>query len=417
MNPAANPKLNETQLLWVLSAIQFTNVLDFLIMMPLGPQYMRVFGIGPGQFGLMVSAYAISASISGVVAGLFLDRFDRKSALLILYFGFAVGTFLCAIANTYPLLTAARVVAGAFGGVCGATILAIVGDVVPEVRRGAAMGMVMSAFSLASIAGVPAGLFLANHFSWHAPFYLLAGVSIIILFGACRVLPSLRTHVQLSVTHRPLLQMRALLTESNHIRAFVLMFLLTSAGFFVIPYIAAYMVKNVGLAETQLPFIYFFGGLFTIFSMNIIGKMADRYGKLKIYAVMALISTVPTLAVTRLGHTSVTIAVTVTTLLMIFQSGRFVPAMAIIVSSVQHRYRGGFMSLNSSVQQMASGAATFLSGLILGESQPNGPMVHFGIAGIISAVLAVVGIFVACTIKPATHPDPEIPVTVVPGAD
>src|SRR3954468_6493689 len=152
--------LDERLLLFVLAAIQFTAVVDFLIILPLGPQYMRVFVIAPAQFGVIVSSYAISAGISGIAACFFLDRFDRKRALLGLYLGFTLGTLFCALAPTYHLLVAARAVAGAFGGVVGALILAIVGDVVPENRRGAAMGMVMSSFSVAMICGVPVGLWL-----------------------------------------------------------------------------------------------------------------------------------------------------------------------------------------------------------------------------------------------------------------
>src|SRR3954463_6522451 len=178
MSDTTTPKpIHEGWLLAVLAAIQFTAVLDFIIIMPLGPQYMRVFSISPGQFGLIVSAYAISAGISGIAAGFFLDRFDRKRALLGLYAGFAVGTLFCALAQTYHLLVAARALAGAFGGVTGALLLAIVGDVIPEHRRGAAMGMVMSAFSIANICGVPLGLMLASGFNWHVPFFALAAIS------------------------------------------------------------------------------------------------------------------------------------------------------------------------------------------------------------------------------------------------
>src|ERR1043166_9466275 len=187
--------MNERLLLFVLAAIQFTTVVDFLIIMPLGPQYMRVFAITPGQFGLIVSAYAISAGICGIASGFFLDRFDRKRALMALYAGFTLGTLFCALAPTYQLLVAARVVAGAFGGVAGALILAIVGDVVPEERRGTAMGLVMSSFSVASICGVPLGLLLASTLTWHVPFFALTGLCLIVWFAAFRVMPSLTGHL------------------------------------------------------------------------------------------------------------------------------------------------------------------------------------------------------------------------------
>src|SRR3954454_8516755 len=209
--PNATKAINERLLLFVLAAIQFTTVVDFLIIMPLGPQYMRVFAINPGQFGLIVSAYAVSAGICGIAASFFLDRFDRKLALLSLYSGFTIGTLFCALAPTYPLLVAARVVAGAFGGVAGALILAIVGDVVPEERRGAAMGLVMSSFSVASVCGVPLGLLLASRLNWHVPFFALSVLCLVVFISAALVMPSLKSHLVHAQDQHPAARMLAVL--------------------------------------------------------------------------------------------------------------------------------------------------------------------------------------------------------------
>src|SRR5438034_2808488 len=213
--------LNERLLLLSLAAIHFTTIVDFIIIMPLGPQYMRVFSISPGQFGLIVSSYAISAGISGLAAGFFLDRFDRKRALLSLYTGFTVGTLFCALAQTYHLLVAARALAGAFGGVTGALILAIVGDVIPEHRRGAAMGLVMSAFSIANICGVPLGLMLASSFNWHVPFFALAGLSVVILVILLGVMPALLSHMAHLRDEPPATRMLAILSGPSHQKAVV----------------------------------------------------------------------------------------------------------------------------------------------------------------------------------------------------
>jgi len=400
-------KLDERLLLFVLAAIQFTAVVDFLIILPLGPQYMRVFSISPAHFGVIVSSYAISAGISGIAAGFFLDRFDRKRALLGLYLGFTVGTLFCALAPTYHLLVAARAVAGAFGGVVGALILAIVGDVIPEARRGAAMGLVMSSFSVASICGVPIGLVLASHINWHVPFFVLAGLSLLVLGAAAWVMPSLRGHLARVRDEHPVARTLAVLSRPDHQMAFLFMFLLTFTGFVVFPNIANYMVMNVGLTEKQLPLIYLFGGLCTVFSMNWIGRWADRSDKLRVFVLMSLSATIPLVAITNLPRVHLLIAVGTSTLLWICMSGRMVPAMSMMTASIEAQYRGGFMSINSSVQQFAAGLAAYLSGQIMAQT-PSGELTHFPAIGALSVVCALTCIYLARYLK-----SPEQPATTV----
>jgi predicted MFS family arabinose efflux permease len=391
-------EINEPLLLLVLAAIQFTAIVDFLIILPLGPQYMRVFSITPGQFGVIVSAYAISAGISGVATGFVLDRFDRKRALLVLYLGFTIGTLFCALAPTYHLLVAGRIVAGAFGGVAGALILAIIGDVVPEERRGAAMGLVMSSFSVASICGVPLGLLLATSLNWHLPFFVLAGLSFVILGASARVLPRLRGHLHHSRNQHPVARMLAVLGHTDHQMAFLFMALLSFTGFIVFPNVANYMVLNVGLTEKQLPLIYLAGGLSTVFSMNWIGRWADRAGKLRVFTLMSLAATIPILALTNLPRVSLVAAVSTSTLLMVCMSGRMVPAMALMTAAIEPQYRGGFMSINSSVQQFACGVAAYLSGQILTQT-PTGELAHFPSLGLASIVCAFACIYLARFLK------------------
>ncbi len=391
---------NERWVLLLLAAIQFTTNLDFLIILPLGPQYMRVMHITPLQFDAIVAAYAIAAGLSGIAAGFFLDRFDRKNALLTLFFGFALGTLLCALAPTYHLLLAARAIAGAFGGVTGAVILAIVGDVIPENRRGAAMGLVMSAFSVASIFGVPLGLALASYFTWHVPFYVIAGLCLPILLAVYRFVPALRRHLDHPQDQHPFARMWSVLIEPSHQMAFLFMAVLTFAGFTIFPTLATYMVYNVGLTEKQLPFIYLTGGLCTLFSMNLIGRWADRSGKRHVFTLMSFAALVPVLILTNLPHVPLVAALAVSTLLMICMSGRFVPAMAMMTATVESRYRGGFMSVNSSVQQFSCGLAAWISGTFIGQG-PHQEITHYPVAGAVSAMCVLACIWLARYLRPA----------------
>jgi predicted MFS family arabinose efflux permease len=319
---------------------------------------------------------------------------DRKQALLGLYSGFTLGTLFCALAPTYHLLVAARVIAGAFGGVGGALILAIVGDVVPEERRGAAMGLVMSAFSVASICGVPLGLFLASHFDWHVPFFALAGLSTVVLGVAAWVIPSLRGHLAEAGDQDTRGRILVMLRRPNHRIAFLFTGVLTCAGFVIFPYISNYMVANVGLTEKQLPLIYLFGGLCTIFSMNWIGRWADRAGKRRVFTLVSLSTAVPILTLTNLPRVPVVAAIATSTLFMVCMSGRMVPAMALLTASIESRHRGGFMSLNSSVQQFAAGLAAYASGHIMDQA-PNGEITRFSVIGGLSVACAFTCIYLA----------------------
>lgn len=393
------PEKEEKFLLYVLAAIQFTHILDFMIVMPLGPRLMGIFAITPAQFGFIVSTYTFSAGLFGLIAAWFLDRFDRKRALLWLYGGFAVGTFLCAVAPDYHLLVAARFLAGGFGGISGATILAVVGDAIPPQRRGAAMGTLFSAFSLASIAGVPAGLFLANRLGWHAPFFLLAGLSGVILALAARALPPVRDHLARG-KQSPWGEMRIVMGRGNHWLAFAMTAAMTMAGFLVIPYLSPSLVANVGLTNEQLPLIYLCGGAVTFFSMRWLGRLSDRMGLLRVFAAVSLLAMAPILAITHLPRAPVWAALIATTCFMVLTSGRFIPGMAMITNSVEGRYRGGFMSLNSAVQQFASGAASLIAGAVIVEGA-GGRLEHYGTVGWIGAGCVVASIALAARLKPA----------------
>jgi len=295
-----DPALRERSVLLVLLGVQFTHLMDFMVLMPLGPQFMRIWQISTTEFAVLVSAYTLSAAIASLVCGLYLDRFDRKHALLFLYGGFTVSTVLCAAATDFAWLLAARTVSGAFGGVAAAAVYSIVGDVVPDARRGTAMGIVMTAFPISAVAGVPLGLTLANMFDWRAPFIFLGVVSSLVLVAATSLLPKMETHVTQARSRHPLRQAQKVMSDRNHLRALTLTAVMIFGGFSVIPFIAPYMVGNVGLSETDLPWLYFFGGVATFFTSRLWGRMSDRHGKQRMFTIISCASIIPLLACTNL---------------------------------------------------------------------------------------------------------------------
>jgi predicted MFS family arabinose efflux permease len=387
----------------MLAAVQFTVAVDFVIMMPLGPQLMRIFGIDTPAFNVAVSAYAGAAGVSGLGAAFFLDRFDRKTALLIIYAGFAVGTLLCALAPTYETLVFARALAGLFGGIVGGISLAMVGDLVPDARRASAVGTVMSAFSVAQVAGVPLGLYFADKLGWHVPFLLLAALSGIIWIAAVVRLPKVRAHLPASRSETPLRRFLGILANPNHLRALALMSVITFGGFMIIPDLANYLISNVQLTSGELPWVYLIGGGATLFTMNGVGRLADRFGRMRIFTIMMFCSIVAAFLSTHLPVVPAALAVTVSTFFMISMTGRFVPAMAIITSSVESEHRGGFMSVNSAVAQFSAALAATMAGWLIHDG-PDHRLVGFGKVAWIYIGWAIIALRLASGIRVAAAP-------------
>lgn len=370
----------ELLLLLTLAAMQFTNILDFMIMLPLGPQFMRIFALDPQRFGFLVSAYTFAAAASGFIAAFWIDRIGRKRALLGLYAGFVVATALCGLAPNYVMLLLARIVAGIFGGVIGALVLTIVADVVPYARRARGTALVAAAFSLSAVLGVPLGLWFATHFSWRAPFLALAALSFAIGVIAWRLLPSLDHHLRSQQPGNPAAQLRAIFGVPNHLRALAFILALMLSVFLVVPFIAPYNVSNVGVLEAELPYLYFAGGLTALFTAQVIGRLADRYGKQRVFTILGFASIVPLLVMTHLPRVGLTYAMLVMVLFFVLVPGRFGPAMALMTGSVAPRLRGSFMSFAGSVQQLGAGLASLAAGLIVGRGG-DGSLTRFGWAG------------------------------------
>lgn len=405
----AAQKRRELMLVLMLAAVQFTSIVDFMVVMPLGPQLQRVLGLDEAQFGRVVAAYTVAAGLAGFAASFVLDRFGRKSAFLTLYAGFLLGTLLCGLAWSYPTLVAARLATGAFGGILGGLALAIVGDVVPESRRGWATGMLMTAFAVASVVGVPVGLALGHRYGWQAPFLVLAALGTPILFVAMRVLPPLREHIRRVAPVSLARRTAEMFGHANHLRAFALTVAVMFGGFTVIPYISVYLVRNAGISEDQLAWIFVSGGLLTLFGAPLVGRAADHFGKLPIFRVMASASMVLLIAVTNLPPVSIAVAAAVFGLLMLCNAGRMVPALAMITASVEPSKRGGFMSANAAVQHLAAGVAADIAGArILGKAA-DGSLLHFDRVGYFAAACTLVSLWLAGRLRPAkaTRPAAE----------
>ena len=388
----------ETVTLLALGAVQFTHILDFMIMMPLGTQLMRAFQITPAQFTHLVACYGLAAAVSGFAGGFFMDRFDRKRALLVLYAGFALATLACGLAPTHHWLLVARLAAGAFGGLAGSMVTAMVGDIIPPARRGRAMSVVMSAFPVASVLGVPAGLVLAGHYGWHAPFFMLAGCAAVNLLAGSLALPHLRTAVH---GHDPRRQMREILTHGIHLRAFAVGAVLVMSGGVLIPFIAPSFIANVGLDEKiQLPLAYAVGGVAAFFSMPLVGRLSDRVDRLHLLAWISAAAIVTVLWITRLGPSSLAVPATAMALFMVTMSGRFAPAMTMVTNAVAARYRGGFMSVNAALQQAASGLANVLAGVFV-TAGPDGHLAGLPLLGWVSIGFFVLTVLLAFELRAA----------------
>ncbi|MCF8149527.1 MAG: MFS transporter [Burkholderiaceae bacterium] len=360
----------ERALLITLAGIQFVHILDFMIMMPLGPILMRELGVGTHEFGLLVSAYTFTAAFTGVLAAMFVDRFERKRMLLTMFGLFIVATLACGLAPSYGTLLLARCLAGGFGGVLGSMVQTMVGDLIPFERRGRASGTIMSAFSLSTVAGVPLSLYLANYFGWRFPFIFIAVLSCGFLLLGWKMLPALRGHLPSAIIseserEHPLAAMLAVVRDANHLKALVFMALIMFSGFTVIPYITIYVTANVGIRQEDIPLIYFVGGATTFFTARLIGRIADARGKIWTYRVMALCSIVPLFVQTHLVPVPLWLMIVCSTAFFVFVSGRMVPAMAIVTSAVQSRLRGTFLSMNGAVQQLASGIASYAGGAMI----------------------------------------------------
>ena len=401
MTTHLTPK-RERWLLLTLASIQFTSVLDFMIMMPLGPHLTALFGISAGEFGFLVSAYTFAAGLSGLLAATYIDRFGRKRMMLTLYPLFGAAALACSMAPTFAWLMLARVASGFFGGVLMALSQTIVAEVIPFERRGRAMGVVMTSFSVATVAGVPLALFLASHFNWHAPFLAIALMVSVCALGAAKTLPSLKGHLAAhpvgDSAPNMLANLRLVLVDPNHLRAYAMSASMVFAGFAVIPYIALYLQGNAGFKPEQIPYVYLTGGICTLISARLIGHWSDRAGKAYAFRRLALLMPVPLLAMTLSAGLPMVGVLLVSSVLFVVMSGRMIPGMALIGAAADPRRRGSFMTLNSAVQSLAMGLAALVGGQILGRDG-NGHLTHYWMAALLGGGASLLSFVLASKLR------------------
>ncbi len=400
---------NDWKLVLLLASINFTHILDFVIVMPLGDQLRHELFITPQQFGFVVSAYGIAATISGILAALVIDRFDRKKTMLVSFAGFTAMTFYCGVAPNFIHLLIARSLAGAFGGVVASTIMAFIVDLVVEERRGRAIGVVTSAFAFASTIGLPIGLTLANWFQgFGAPFLAIAVLGAVVWCIGFWALPTLTSHKQL-IPRNMLHQFSDVVRQSNHLWSFAFMLAMVLGTFMIVPFIAPYFQANCGMAREELPWVYLVGGISTLVAMNGVGWLTDRFGARPIFLLSAGSAVVMTIVITNLPAVGLVLSVLSAATFMTVASSRIVPAQAMMLRCAVPAMRGAFTSLNAAVSHLATGIGPLMAGAMIGEEYAGGPLTHYWMAGAVAATFGMVAMILSFRLKPPiAHSSPSV---------
>lgn len=381
----------QSALVALLTFVQFTLILDFTIMSPLGAIIMPTLGVTAAQFGLAVSAYAFSAGISGILAAGFADRFDRKRLLLFFYAGFTLGTALCALAPTYHVLLLGRIVSGLFGGVIGSIVLAIITDLFDLKLRSRVMGFVQTAFAASQVLGIPAGLFLSNHWNWHVSFGALVALSLVTMAAVIFLMRPVNAHLSLKQDHNAFAHLMATVSQPRYTLAFLVTTLLATGGYMLMPFGSAYAVNNLGIDIVDLPTIYLITGLFSILTGPLVGRASDSFGKFPTFMFGSFVSIVMVLIYTHLSRVSLTVAITLNVLMFVGIFSRMIPSQALISAIPDPSQRGSFSAVSASLQQLSGGLGSVLAAAIIAQNA-DGSLRHFDWLGYIVVATALVSL-------------------------
>ncbi|MBX3199349.1 MAG: MFS transporter [Labilithrix sp.] len=371
----------------LLAFLQFTVVLDFMILSPLGAILMDELGITTAQFGRVVSAYAFSAGVSGLLAAGFADRFDRKKLLLFFYVGFVFGTLLCGVAPSYTFLLGARIVTGIFGGVIASISFAIVADLFPLSMRGRVMGLVQSSFAASQILGIPIGLFLATRLGWHAPFLMIVAVGIVAGIAIVAWLRPITLHLTTgSEKKSPGEHLLRTATRPRYLAGFAATILLAVGGFMLMPFGSTFLVQNLGVAVERLPMVYVITGAAAMVSGPLLGRVSDSFGKYRTFVLGSIVTAIMVAWYTRLTSASLGFVIALNVLLFVGISARMVSSFALTSALPDLHDRGAYMAISSSLQQLAGGLASFAAGLVVHQATPTSPLEGYPTLGTIVVV-------------------------------
>lgn len=376
----------------ILALTQFTVILDFMIMSPLGDMLMKSMNLKPSAFGVAVSAYAFSAGISGLLTAGFADKFDRKKLLLFFYIGFTAGTVLCGMAHTYEVLLAARIITGLFGGVIGSISMAIITDLFALQQRGRVMGFIQMGFGASQVLGIPLGLFLANHWGWEIPFFLTAALAGLILLAIIVKLKPVTAHLAVQHDKSAFLHLWHTISKQDYRIGFAATALMSIGGFMMMPFGSAFAINNLGVTNQQLPILFMISGVSSLVVMPLVGRLSDKISKFKLFAFASIWTMVMCVLYTNLSVTPFYLVVIFNVILMMGVLSRMVPQQALISAVPDMEDRGSFMSINASLQQIAGGIAAAAAGMIVVQKTKFSPLEHYNTVGYVIVFISICSI-------------------------
>lgn len=400
--------------IFILAITQFTVILDFMVMSPLGDMLMKSLNLKPSAFGIAVSAYAFSAGLSGLLTAGFADRFDRKKLLLFFYVGFIAGTVFCGLAHTYAVLVAARIITGLFGGVIGSISMAIITDLFALQQRGRVMGFIQMGFGGSQVLGVPISLYLANAWGWEAPFWLVAALGVVIALLIAAKLQPITQHLALQSDRSAFKHLWHTVSKANYRVGFTSTALLSIGGFMMMPFGSAFAINNLGLTNTQLPMLFMVSGVSSLVIMPLIGKLSDKIDKFKIFAVASVWMMVMCVVYTNLGVTPLIVVMILNILMMMGIMSRMIPSSALTSAIPEMQDRGAFMSVNSSLQQIAGGVAAAVAGMIVTQQGKGTPLQNYNVVGYVIVVISMMSIFLMWRVNNLTKKEMDSSKVVIP---